>query len=63
MAPGSNTVLPTLGQGKEKARNYLIENPEVAQEIRTKIMAAGGYIDDVAEKVEESEQLAGTTAS
>lgn len=52
-----------IGQGKEKARNFLIENPEVAQEIRTKIMAAGGYIDDVAEKVEESEQMAGATSS
>lgn len=47
-----------IGQGKEKARNFLIENPEVAEEIRNKIMAAGGYIDDVSEKVEESEKAA-----
>ena len=32
-----------LGQGKEKARNFLIENPEVADEIRQQVMAAGGY--------------------
>ncbi len=47
-----------IGQGKEKARNYLIENPETAQEIRTKIMAAGGYLEDVAALVEESEESA-----
>ncbi len=32
-----------IGQGKEKARNYLMENKEVAQEIRDAIVAAGGY--------------------
>ncbi len=31
-----------LGQGKEKAREYLRENPALAAEIREKIMAAGG---------------------
>jgi recombination protein RecA len=31
-----------LGQGKEKARAFLIENPSVTEEIRTKVMAAGG---------------------
>lgn len=51
-----------IGQGKEKARNYLIENPDVAHEIREKIMQAGGYIDDVAEKVEASEQAAKESA-
>ncbi|QDT68441.1 Protein RecA [Planctomycetes bacterium MalM25] len=34
-----------LGQGKEKARLFLRENPETAQEIRDKILAAGGYDD------------------
>ncbi len=43
-----------IGQGKEKARNYLIENPDVLEEIRKKILAAGGYVEDVAEKLEES---------
>ncbi len=42
-----------IGQGKEKARNFLMENPDVAEEIRSKIMTAGGYIDDVAEKALE----------
>ncbi|TWU37314.1 recombinase RecA [Novipirellula artificiosorum] len=32
-----------LGQGKEKARNFLIENTDVADEIQQKIMVAGGY--------------------
>jgi recombination protein RecA len=32
-----------IGQGKEKARNYLLENKEVAKEIRQAIVAAGGY--------------------
>ena len=47
-----------LGQGKEKARNYLIEKTDIAQEIADKIMAAGGYLDDLtpAEDVAESEE-------
>jgi len=32
-----------LGQGKEKARAYLTENPEITEEIKTKVLAAGGY--------------------
>lgn len=43
-----------IGQGKEKARNYLIENPDVREEIRNKVLAAGGYVDDIAEKLEEA---------
>ena len=31
-----------LGQGKEKARQYLKENPKLAQELKDKIMATGG---------------------
>jgi recombination protein RecA len=34
-----------IGQGKEKARNFLIENPDIAEEIKSKIMEAGGYVD------------------
>ena len=34
-----------LGQGKEKARNYLKENPDTCEEIRVKIMEAGGYLE------------------
>lgn len=32
-----------LGQGKEKARAYLLENKDVASEIKDLIMATGGY--------------------
>lgn len=32
-----------LGQGKEKARQFLIENPQLAAEIRDKVLASGGY--------------------
>jgi recombination protein RecA len=34
-----------LGQGKEKARQFLKENPEIADEIKDKILAAGGFDD------------------
>ena len=33
-----------LGQGKEKARAFLIENPKTAAEIREKILAVGGAL-------------------
>ena len=32
-----------LGQGKEKARLFLKENPKITEEIKEKIMAAGGH--------------------
>lgn len=32
-----------LGQGKEKARNFLIENPEICEGIRQKVMEVGGF--------------------
>ena len=32
-----------LGQGKEKARLYLKENPKLAEEIKQKMLAAGGF--------------------
>lgn len=50
-----------LGQGKEKARNFLIENPKISQEIREKILETGGYngpegtIADV--EAEEAEEV------
>ena len=52
-----------IGQGKEKARNFLIENPDVREEIRNKILAVGGYVDDIADKLEESveEEAAATS--
>ena len=41
-----------LGQGKEKARNYLIENKDVCEEIRRKVLEAGGYVEDMSEVLE-----------
>ena len=32
-----------LGQGKEKARRYLVEHPETTAELRAKILSAGGH--------------------
>jgi recombination protein RecA len=34
-----------LGQGKEKARAFLKETPKIAEEIKQKILAAGGFDD------------------
>ena len=54
-----------LGQGKEKARNFLIENTDVAGQIRQAIMEAGGFaapaeaVDgENAQKGEEAEEPA-----
>lgn len=54
-----------LGQGKEKARGFLMENKAVAEEIRSLIMASGGYVGpegrdagDAAESEEEEAELA-----
>src|SRR6188768_4086429 len=33
-----------LGQGKEKARQFLIENPQVTEEIKTKVLTSGGHL-------------------
>ena len=44
-----------LGQGKEKARNFLIENPDVAEVIKDKVMAAGGYADPVDEDADAAD--------
>jgi recombination protein RecA len=34
-----------LGQGKEKARQFLIDNPTVTEEIKDKLLSAGGFDD------------------
>lgn len=41
-----------LGQGKEKARNFLIENRDICEEIRQKVLEAGGYVEDISEVLE-----------
>jgi recombination protein RecA len=33
-----------LGQGRERVRAYLKENPQFTEELRTKILAAGGTV-------------------
>ena len=38
-----------LGQGKEKSRTFLQENPETMEEIRTKVLKAYGVISDETE--------------
>jgi recombination protein RecA len=35
-----------LGQGKEKARQHLLENGALTAELREKILAAVGYYDE-----------------
>lgn len=48
-----------IGQGKEKARNYLIENPDISNQIKEKIMASGGYIENAVSTTEvEAEEPA-----
>ena len=43
-----------LGQGKEKARNFLIENTDVSDEIKQAVMAAGGFAAPPEETAEET---------
>jgi recombination protein RecA len=45
-----------LGQGKEKARVYLQENPKVAEEIRSQILSEGGYASPVVEGAKEDDE-------
>ena len=52
-----------LGQGKEKSRNFLIENPDVCEEIRNKVLEAGGYTDDIADALSEADRAAKAEAS
>lgn len=35
-----------LGQGKEKARAFMIENPDLTEQLKEKVLAAGGYALD-----------------
>ena len=49
-----------LGQGKEKARQFLMENRQIAEEIKEKVLAAGGYAgpcvsDDEADELADAE--------
>ena len=42
-----------LGQGKEKARNFLMEDIAVTEEITQKVLAAGGYLEQAEEQPPE----------
>jgi recombination protein RecA len=44
-----------LGQGKEKARVFLLENKDIAAEIKELIMAAGGYAGPESAAAEQAE--------
>lgn len=44
-----------LGQGKEKARNFLIENPEICETIRAEVMQAGGFIGPLEPETDDHE--------
>ncbi|MBL9165414.1 MAG: recombinase RecA [Planctomycetaceae bacterium] len=44
-----------LGQGKEKAREFLKANPQIAEEIKQKIMAAGGIEELPVSKVSSAD--------
>lgn len=48
-----------IGQGKEKARAFLIENPEITAEIRQKVLAANGMMTENGQQPEsvEAEQV------
>ena len=41
-----------LGQGREKARAFLLENPQVTAELREKILASGTLAGGVASEPE-----------
>jgi len=46
-----------LGQGKEKARNFLIENKDVAEVIQQQVMVAGGFAAPLEEPVAPKEEV------
>jgi recombination protein RecA len=52
-----------LGQGKEKARLHLIENPDLTEEIKTKVLIAGGYAVDPEQPIAADEPVAESAAS
>ena len=52
-----------LGQGKEKARLHLIENPNITEEIKTKVLIAGGYAIDPEQEIVHEEPASEAVAS
>jgi recombination protein RecA len=47
-----------LGQGKEKSRIFLKENPKITEEIKQKVMAAGGHVANFATKTASDDDAA-----
>jgi recombination protein RecA len=47
-----------MGQGRENARRFLVENPEIAAELRHRIAEKMGLIKEAASKEEEAEEVA-----
>lgn len=45
-----------LGQGRENAKTYLIENPELRTEIKNKVLVAKGLIEPEKEKAKKEEE-------
>ncbi|MBW3601055.1 MAG: recombinase RecA [Planctomycetes bacterium] len=45
-----------LGQGKEKSRTYLIENPALTEEIKQKVLASTGFAAPVVSEEERSDE-------
>ena len=52
-----------LGQGKEKARLHLMENPDITEEIKTKVLIAGGYAVDPEQPIAADEPVSESAAS
>ncbi len=44
-----------MGQGKEKSRAFLKENPQIVEELKQKILAAGGFDDLLTHSTADSE--------
>src|SRR3954465_4494231 len=47
-----------LGQGKEKSRIFLKENPKITEENKQKVMAAGGHVANFATKTASDDDIA-----
>lgn len=54
-----------LGQGKEKARNFLIENTDVCDEIKQKVMVASGFLPpaDEAPMIDDAAEIDAETSA
>jgi recombination protein RecA len=51
-----------LGQGREKAKGYLRENPELAMQLQDQVLRAVGVLDDGEDEEEGEDQFEGAEA-